>query len=91
MVGRHTIKGWSKIQALMVLSFGESEFYATSKASAETLGIISMFHGVGVNVAGEIWGDVQAAFGIISRKWLGKTRHIQTGLLWVRGGVPRRD
>ena len=38
----------------------------------------------GLQVAGEIWGDAQAALGSINRKGLGKTRHIQTGFLWVQ-------
>ena len=38
----------------------------------------------GLKVAGEVWGDAQAALGIIHRQGLGKTRHIQIGLLWVQ-------
>ena len=83
-LGDHTIKSWSKTQALLALSTGESTLYATLKASAKTLGIISMLNDYGVKVTGEIWGDAQAALGIIHRKGLGKTRHIQTGLLWVQ-------
>ena len=82
--GKHTLKGWSKTQSLIALSSGESELYATLKASAETLGIISMMQDFGMKVSGEIWGDAQAALGIINRTGLGKTRHIQTGLLWVQ-------
>ena len=33
---------------------------------------------------GEVHGDASAALGIIHRKGLGKTRHIQTGLLWIQ-------
>ena len=84
-MGGHTIKTWSKTtQALIALSSGESELYATLKASAETLGLISMMQDFGVKVAGEVWGDAQAALGFINRNDLGKTRHIQTGLLWVQ-------
>ena len=82
-LGNHTIKSWSKTQTLIALSSGMSELYATLKASAETLGIISMLNDYGVKVAGEMWGDAQVALGIIHRKGLGKTRHIQTGLLLV--------
>ena len=31
-----------------------------------------------------MWGDASAALGIINRKGLGKTRHIDTGLLWIQ-------
>ena len=43
-----------------------------------------MLDDYGVKVAGEIWGDAQVALGIIHRKGIGTTRHIQTGLLWVQ-------
>ena len=43
-----------------------------------------MLTDVGVQMGGEIWGDAQAALGIINRNGLGKTRHIQTGLLWIQ-------
>ena len=78
------VKGLIKTQPLIALSSGESELYATLKASAETLGIISMMKDFGLTMGGEIWGDAQAALGIIHRKGLGKTRHIQTGLLWIQ-------
>ena len=82
--GSHTIKSWSKIQALIALSSGESELYAALKASAEPLGTISMYMDYGIKMAGEIWGDAQAALGIIHRKGFGKTGHIQNGLLWIQ-------
>ena len=69
---------------MIALSSGELELYATLKASAETFGSMAMLDDYGVKVKGEIWGDAQAALGIIHRKGLGKTRHIQTGLLWVQ-------
>ena len=82
--GRHTIKGWSKAQSLIALSSGESELYATLKAAAETLGLVAMYNDFGLTMAGEIWGDARAALGIINRNGLGKTRHIDTGLLWIQ-------
>ena len=91
LVGSHCVKGWSKTQALVALSSGESEFYATLKAAAETLGIISMMEDFGWHLSGEIWGDASAALGIINRRGLGKTRHIDTGLLWIQQTEPRRD
>ena len=81
---QHTLKGWSKTQAIIALSSGESELDATLKASTETLGIMSMLQEIGLKVTREIWGDAQAALGIINRQGLNKTRHIQTGLLWVQ-------
>ena len=84
MIGAHSIKSWSRTQSLVALSSGESELYACLKAAAETLGTLSMAKDFHWNLRGEVWGDASAALGIINRKGLGKTRHIQTGLLWIQ-------
>ena len=84
MLGRHALKGWSKTQILIALSSGESELYAPLKASAEALGMVSLFKDLGYEVKGEVWGDASAALGIINRKGLGKTRHIDTSFLWIQ-------
>ena len=56
MLGKHTLKGWSKTQSRIALSSGESELYASLKASAEALGLVSLFQDLGYVVKGEIWG-----------------------------------
>ena len=84
MLGGHTLKTWSKTQSLIALSSGESEFYAALKASAETLGMLAMLRDFGIKMTGEVHGDASAALGIINRKGLGRTRHIDTGLLWIQ-------
>ena len=83
-LGAHCIKAWSKTQALIALSSGESEPYASLKASAETMGILAVLKDLGWRLHGEVWGDANAALGIINRVGLGKTRHIETGLLWIQ-------
>ena len=84
MLGSHLLKAWSKTQTLVALSSGESELYATLKASSEGLGMISIAKDLGISMDGEVWGDSSAALGIIKRRGLGKTRHIDTGLLWIQ-------
>ena len=84
MLGTHTIKTWSKTQSLIALSSGEAELYATLRAAAESLGVMSMMKDLGYHIMGQIWSDASAALGIIHRKGLGKTRHIDTGLLWIQ-------
>ena len=68
MVGTHSIKAWSRTQALIALSSGESELYASLKIAAEALGILSMAKDFAWNLRGEVWGDASAALGIINRK-----------------------
>ena len=48
------------------------------------LGILYMLQGRDWRLNGELWGDANAALGIINGNWLGKTRHISTGLLWIQ-------
>ena len=68
----------------MALSSGESEFYAALEASAEALGMMAVMGGFGWHMHGEVHGDASAALGIINRKGLGRTRHIDPGLLWIQ-------
>ena len=82
--GGHTLKGWSKTQSVVAASSGGGELYATLRAAAETLGMLSLMKDVGWQVTGEIWGDASAALGIINRRGLGKIRHIDNGLLWIQ-------
>ena len=90
-IGVHMVKNWNKTQALVALSSGESELYATFKVSAETLGIISMLIDFGMVMAGEIWGDAQAALGIIKRIGLGKPAIYKQGSCGYNRSPPKRD
>ena len=54
------------------------------RTSAETLGLLAMAKDMGWRLPGEIWGDANAVLGVINRDGLGKTRHIEIGLLWVQ-------
>ena len=66
------------------IELGESDLYAALKASAEGLGAMSVLSDLGWYVKGEVWGDAGATLGIINRRGLGKTRHIDTGHLWIQ-------
>ena len=54
------------------------------KPSAETLGLLPMLRFLAWRSHGEVWGDANAALGVTNRNGLGKTRHIDTGLLWIQ-------
>ena len=88
---KRMLKGRSKIKSLVALSSGESELYATLKAAAETLGMISMMKDLGWSVISEVWVDASAVLGIINRRGLGKTRHVDIGLLWVQHTAAERQ
>ncbi len=67
MRGSHTIRHWSRTQACIALSSGESELYALVKASTETLGLIHMAAEMGMKQTGTLLTDSSAAKGTVSR------------------------
>ena len=101
MFGSHYLKGWSKTQATRALSSAEAELYATVKASCEVIGMSSIYQDFGITIPGSVLGDANAALGMIRRKGIGKTRHIDTSFLWVQeksaskeikyGKIPGKD
>lgn len=46
--------------------------------------MMSIATDLGIRMGGEVWGDASAALGIIKRRGLGQTPHIDTGLLWIQ-------
>ena len=46
--------------------------------------MISVMEDYGVSTRGQVFGDASAALGIMDRRGLGRTRHIDTGLLWIQ-------
>lgn len=87
-LGRNLLKGLSKTRTAIGLSSEESEVYCTVKAVSEGLGMISIAKDVGIQLAGEFWGDASAVLGIIKRRGLGKTRRIDIGLnTWLLSTV----
>ena len=84
MLGNHLLKAWSNTQTLVALSSGKSELYATLKAASEGLAMISIAKDLGIALDGEVWGDASAALGIMKRRGVGKTRHIDIGLLLIQ-------
>ena len=54
------------------------------KASAETLGMTSIFRDYGMNMRNMVLSDASAALGIAQRQGLGKLRHLDTSYLFVQ-------
>ena len=46
------------------------------RASAETMGLISMYKNLGTQMNGVVLGDASAALAIVARRELGKLRHL---------------
>ena len=87
-----TIKGWSNRQSSVAMSSAEAEYYAATKAMSEALGVKSLMHEMGWDVGPiEVRVDASAAIGMLSRRGLGKTKHIQVRYLWVQEEVAMKQ
>ena len=90
--GKMCLKTWSKTQATIALSSGESELAAVCKGAAELLGLQSVFADFGFNhVRLHLCSDATAAIGIVDREGLGRVRHLATGDLWIQQRVRNGD
>ena len=91
MRGRHLIKFWSKTQSIVALSSAEAELHGSIKATAESLGIVSLFRDVGRLLFAGVFTDASATLSMIKRRGLGKTRHVDTNYLWIQDVHDRRE
>ena len=90
--GKMCLKTWSKTQATIALSSGESELAAVVKGAAELLGLQSVFADFGFNhIRLHLCSDATAAIGIVDREGLGRVRHLATGDLWIQQRVRNGD
>ena len=84
VAGSHLIKMWCRTQAVVALSSAEAELYGLVRASAETMGLTSMYKDLGTHMNGVVLGDASAALAIVARRRLGKLRHLDTNYLWIQ-------
>lgn len=84
MIGAHWIKSWSKTHSLIAASSAESELYASVKATAESSGIQSMARDMNMELRVRILADASVALGIVSRRGVGKIRHLDINCLWIQ-------
>ena len=91
MLGDHNLKCSSTLQSTISLSSGESEYYALVKAAQTGLGVSALLTEWKIPVKLVLLSDSSAASGMISRKGLGRTRHVQTRYLWVQERIRVKD
>ena len=86
------LKTWSKTQATIALSSGESELAAVVRGATEGFGMLSVFSYFGFhNIRLSLRSDATAAIGIVDREGLGRVRHLATGDLWIQQRVRRSE
>ena len=84
LIGGHVIKSWSRNQSVVALSSAEAELYGAVKCTAELIGLINLAKEWGDELEGSILADASAALGIISRRGVGKVRHLDCSHLWIQ-------
>ena len=90
MLGKHCLKTWSSTQGAIALSSAEAEFYAMIEAVLRAKGLQSVALELGFdNVRGPIRvaTDSNAAKSFVSRRGLGKMRHLEIKDLWIQKEV----
>ena len=91
MMGGHLLKSWASSQPVIALSSGEAELYALVKTAAQAKGMASLLMDYDMMSTVTVHTDSTAAIGMVHRKGLGKTRHIDTQYLWIQESVNNKD
>ena len=80
----NVLKTWSKTQAHIALSTGESELAGVVRGATEGLGLVSVLADFGWKVKLELRADATAAIGMVKREGLGRVRHLAVSDLWIQ-------
>ena len=101
MLGIHCIKYWSNTQKALSLSSAEAEFYALTEGILRGRGLRNIGREIGIwsqkdemkvevrEGELEVFTDSSAAKGFVSKRGIGKMRHIEVRWLWVQGEVQK--
>ena len=81
------IKAWSKDQRQIAKSSAEAELYAANYGAEQAKGIQSFATDLNIPLRIELCVDASASKGIMERRGLGKTRHIEVQDLWLQDQI----
>ena len=90
MLGQHCIKTWSATQQAYALSSAEAELYGLVEAVTRGKGLVTLSSELGFSeLSGmlRLGTDSSAAKSFVSRRVLGKMRHIDIRDLWLQKEV----
>ena len=82
--GRHLIRAYSSTQSVVAQSSGESEFYGAIKGVSSLIGARSMAEEFGSSKELHLHTDASACKSMLSRRGLGKTKHIARCYMWAQ-------
>ena len=83
------LKTWSSTQGAVALSSAEAEFYAMIEAVIRAKGVVNVMIELGFMVKKDLQlhTDSSAAKSFVSRKGLGKMKHLEIRDLWLQREV----
>ena len=85
VIAGRLLRAYSKTQAVIAKSSGESELYAVVRASSEALGILTLLADFGCStMRASVGMDASAAIGIVQRQGISKLRHVEVDVLWIQ-------
>ena len=90
MMGGHCLKWWSNTQGAVALSSAEAEFYAMVEGVVKAKWMVTVAAELGFREIGSrvvLGTDSSAAKGFVSRRGLGRMRHIEARDLWLQEEV----
>jgi hypothetical protein len=91
-IGNGVVKTWSKDQKFQSLSSAEAELYGANMAAQQAMGVVTAMNELGI--FGSVINlslDASAAIGILSRRGLGKLRHIHVNDLWLQQKLAKKE
>ena len=90
-LGNSPIKLQSSTQKAKALSPMEAEYYALVKAASQGIGMFQMLKDLGLDLKIVLHCDNQSAIDFTKKQGLGKSKHINTGLLWLQDSIENNE
>ena len=76
---------------MIAFSSGEAAPYSLVKAASQAKGLCSLLDDFGLATSISVHTDSTAAIGIVSRRGLGKTMHIEVRYVWIQQSVHKKE
>ena len=87
MRGKHCLRTWSTTQGAIALTTAEAELYAMVGGVRRMKGVKSMFVELGLASCDDVIELQVDSKSFISRRGLGKIRHVELRDLWIQRKV----
>ena len=87
MLGKHTLKAYTRKQRIIAKSSAEAEQYAAALGAFEAKGVQSMMFDLGFEVKPVLAIGAKATEHILHRQGVGKLKHIDVAYLWEQDDI----